>query len=37
MQYKMSNIIIHPTRAKISLSSQMLLRAGDDERFVDWV
>ena len=32
MQYKTSNIIIHPTRAKISLSSQMLLRAGDDER-----
>jgi hypothetical protein len=30
-----SNNIIHPTRGKISLHQQELLRAGDDERSKD--
>jgi hypothetical protein len=30
--FVMSNIIIHPTRANITLFQGDLLRAGDDER-----
>ena len=31
----MSNLIIHPTRANITLFQRDLLRAGDDERWKD--
>ena len=33
----MPNIIIHPTRFKISRCQQELLRAGDGERSKDWI
>jgi hypothetical protein len=35
VSFSMSNIIIHPARANITLFQQDLLRAGDDERWID--